>query len=549
MGWSEGDLGKHQILIEDCQGETHPGSLHLGELARHAAIGVFESGCRPANFHVTDICDGWAMGHSGMEYSLLSREVIADMVEIHASVIPWDGMVLISSCDKSIPAHLKAAARVNIPAIHVPGGSMAPGPGQGTTLRCGKQIGHSPKKRGLTDRMIRLTHGPGCGSCQFMGTASTMQILSESLGMALPSSALAPATFAHIDRKAREAGRMITELCELGIKPSDIMTYEAFQNAMVVHAAIGGSTNALLHLPAIAHELEIDLPLEDFDRINRRVPFIADVQPSGRYTTQLVWFAGGVPALQQRLRGFLNLDVLTVTGRHLRKNLAQFRAARWGFEDFLCDYSLSSSDIIRPINRPLGSGSIAILRGNLAPEGAVVKYSSVSREMMQHTGTVAVFNSEEEAVSAVKRGRIGRRSVIVIRYEGPKGSGMPEMLRITEMISLDEKLRKSLVLITDGRFSGGTQGPCIGHVSPEASDGGPIALVENDDIVDVNIPERSLNVVGVQGKRLRSNEVRRIFEERKKGWKPLTRKRAGVRKRFSEGAKPATSASLGAFVE
>ncbi len=549
MDWDEADLKKPQILIEDVFGSSHPGSVHLDRLAQEASIGVFQEGGKPAGFHGTDICDGWAMLHSGMNYILPSREVLCDLVEVHGRVIPWDGIVLLSSCDKSIPAHLMAISRLNIPAIHVPGGSNRIGPNlshsvlvgeTGTKMRRGEDVFHEV-------RNYKLSACPGAGACQFMGTASTMQCMSEALGMAWPGSALTPASLAEIGRLARQAGRQIMDLAKKGIRPSDILTPEAFENAIKIHAAIGGSTNALLHLPAIAHELGINIDAERFDRLNREIPYLTDVQPSGTYLTELFWYAGGVPRVQRELRDFLDLRVLTVTGKTLQQNLR--RLEQEGFfhrgEGYLSNFKLAREEVIRKAKTSKGFGSIAVLRGNLAPEGAVVKHSAVAPEMLTHEGPARVFNREEDALQSILRGRIQPGSVIVIRYEGPRGSGMPEMLATTEALATIPNLHQTAI-VTDGRFSGATRGPCIGHVSPEAARGGPIALVEDGDLIFIDIPNRVLAVSGCAGERMNSQAVKRILAERQKKWKPFPLGQPrGILKRYCQQA---ASAMKGAYL-
>ena len=549
MDWDEADLKKPQILIEDVFGSSHPGSVHLDRLAQEASIGVFQEGGKPAGFHGTDICDGWAMLHSGMNYILPSREVLCDLVEVHGRVIPWDGIVLLSSCDKSIPAHLMAISRLNIPAIHVPGGSNRIGPNlshsvlvgeTATKMRRGEDVSHEV-------RNYKLSACPGAGACQFMGTASTMQCMSEALGMAWPGSALTPASLAEIGRLARQAGRQIMDLAKKGVRPSDILTPEAFENAIKIHAAIGGSTNALLHLPAIAHELGINIDAERFDRLNREIPYLTDVQPSGTYLTELFWYAGGVPRVQMELRDFLDLKVLTVTGKTLQQNLR--RLEQEGFfhrgEGYLSNFKLAREEIIRKARTSKGLGSIAVLRGNLAPEGAVVKHSAVAPEMLTHEGPARVFNREEDALQSILQGRIQPGSVIVIRYEGPRGSGMPEMLATTEALATIPNLNHTAI-VTDGRFSGATRGPCIGHLSPEAARGGPIALVEDGDLIFIDIPNRVLDVSGCAGGKMGSQAVKRILAERQKKWKPFPlRQPRGLLKRYCQQAE---SAMKGAYL-
>jgi dihydroxy-acid dehydratase len=551
MDWTEEDLGKPQIMVDDMWGESHPGSYHLDWLTKEACIGIYESGGKPAQFHVTDICDGWAQGHSGMNYILPARETMTDMVEVHASVIPWDGIVLISSCDKAIPAHLMAAARMNLPTIHVPGGSMVSGPGITTSDLAGPLTARD--KRGLVEknemRNFKLTGCPTCGACQFMGTASTMQCMSEALGMALPGSALMPSTYMEIRRMARMAGKKVMELAERGITPSKIMTQAAFENAIKVHAAIGGSTNALIHMPAIAHEAGLFLDPTLFDKLGQKIKYLTNIQPSGKYVTEMLWFAGGIPMIQWLIKDFLDLDAMTVTGHTLGENLEQLRKEQF-FERglaYLSTYGIEAKEIIRQPEESKKYGAIAVLKGNIAPDGAVVKYAAVVPAMQHHIGKAAVFNSEEAAQQAIIAGEIGQGDVMIIRYEGPKGSGMPEMLMTTDAIVFDERLNGTVALVTDGRFSGATRGPCIGHVSPEAVEGGPIALIENGDIVELDIPSRKLSVIGVNGKKISVEEIAEVFAARKICWKlPQMAPKKGMLKRYTEHA---VSGMAGAYME
>ena len=543
-GWVEDDIGKLQILVEDVYGDSHPGSAHLDAVSRQAVYGVFEEGAFPAQFHVTDICDGCAQGHDGMNMVLASREVICDMLEIHAGFVPWDGMVMSSSCDKSIPAHLKAAARINIPTIFIPGGSMRPGPNQTTSLVAGDISLRQKRKNEITPEEIRnykLTGCPSVGACTFLGTASTMQCMAEALGMALPGNALVPATMRDLTEYSRKAGKQVVRLAKAGITPSMIMTKEAFRNAIVVHSAIGGSTNALIHLPAIAKELGIELDPELFNEINRKIPHIGNVNPSGKHLTESFWFAGGIPMVQVMLKDHLDLDVLTVTGKTLGENLEEIQ--REGFFErnigYLHNYGLEREDVITPVETTKEMGSIAVLKGNLAPEGAVVKYSACEESMRKHQGKAVVFNCEEDAHDAVVEGRINPGEIMIIRYEGPRGSGMPEMLMTTEAIVCDHKLNGKVSLITDGRFSGATRGAAIGHVSPEAAVGGPIAYVETGDIIAYDVYEKTINIVGLCGTPLSPEEVQKGLEERKKT-QPLVKKPyKGVLKRYTDHAESA----------
>ena len=544
-GWDEEDLGKPQILVEDVFGDSHPGSVHLDQLTEQICRGIYEKGGKPGRFHATDLCDGCAQGHDGMNLILASREALADMVELHAGFVPWDGMVLVSSCDKSIPAHLKAMARVNIPAVFVPGGSMRPGPDQTTSLVAGSISLRQKEKDGITAEEIRdykLTGCPSCGACTFLGTASTMQCMAEALGLALPGSALAPATMRDILDYSRRAGRQVLTLAEKNIRPSDILTMAAFRNAIVVHSAIGGSTNATLHLPSIARELGLDLPPEMFDEISRVVPHIGNINPSGEHLTESFWFAGGVPAIQLALRDYLDLNVLTVTGRTLGENLETVE--RSGFfsrnEGYLHNYGLTRDQVILPPEQAKETGSIAVLKGNLAPEGAVVKYSACSEEMRAMKGTARVYDSEEAAHDAVVAGLIHPGEILVIRYEGPRGSGMPEMLMTTEAIVCDRRLNGHVSLVTDGRFSGATRGAAIGHVSPEAAAGGPLAYIRTGDIIEYNIAERTLNVVGTDGRETGAEAASAVLEQRRAAWPlkpPPARK--GILKRYTQFAESA----------
>ncbi len=549
MGWTEEDLEKPNVLIEDVYGDSHPGSVHLDRLAREVTYGVLESGGRPSGFHVTDLCDGIAQGHDGMNYILLSRQVIADMVEVHGNVQPWDGLVLISSCDKSVPAHLIAAARLDLPTIVVPGGTMRPGPFMSDSGRAG-EISLQYKQGKIDDFQVmqyKKTGCPSCGACQFLGTANTMQAMAEALGLALPGSALASSTMIDILQGARQAGQNVLQLKAAGITADDILTAEAFENAIIVHAAIGGSTNAMIHLPAIAEARGLKLDVRKFDELNRVVPHLCDIAPSGRYPAETLWLAGGIPAVQEQLKDFLHLDVLTVTGRTLGENLEMMKAG--GFYErnlgYLANYGLTQDDIIMP-REHCAFGSVAVLEGNLAPEGAVIKYSAVREDMMQHEGPARVFDSEEACQAAVVADDINPGDVMVIRYEGPRGSGMPEMFMTTEAIMNNPRLNTSTVLITDGRYSGATKGPCVGHVSPEAAAGGPIALLEEGDLIRLDIPARSLQIVGITGEAREAAEVSEVLAERRSHWQaPELSGRRGIFKRYTETA---TSGMNGAYM-
>ena len=539
-GFTEEDIHKPQIMVEDVFGDSHPGSIHLNRLTEQVKYGVYQSGGVPCMYHTTDVCDGCAQGHDGMNIVLASREAICDMVEVHASFVPWDGIVLSSSCDKSIPAHLKAIGRMNIPAIFLPGGSMRPGPYMTTSLVAG-ELSLKQRRGQASETEIRdykLTGCPSTGACTFLGTASTMQCMAEALGMALPGSALAPATMRDILDFARHTGTAIMNLVEKGITPAQIMTKEAFENAIIIHSAIGGSTNATLHLPAIAKELGIRLDPELFDEINHKVPHIGNINPSGQHLTECFWFAGGIPYVQLLLKDHLHLDVMTVTGKTLGENLEYLQQSGFftRYLGYLANYHLEREQVILPLDKASETGSIAILKGNLAPEGSVIKYSACVREMLHHVGPARVFNSEEEAHQAVIDGKIQPGDVLVIRYEGPRGSGMPELLMTTEAIVCDERLNGTVALITDGRFSGATRGAAIGHVSPEAARGGMIAFIENGDLIEYDVETRTINLVGIDGEILPLKQVNAILQERSQKFIVPRPPRKGLLKRYTEQA-------------
>lgn len=519
-GWDDIDITKPQILVESVYGDSHPGSVHLNQLMEQVNIGVYESGAKPARFYTTDICDGCAQGHNGMNYILASREAIANMVEIHGNMCSWDGMVLSSSCDKSIPAHLKAIARLNIPAIFVPGGAMRTGPNYTTSIVAGDISLREKRDGAITEREVmdyKLTGCPSVGACSFLGTASTMQCMAEALGLALPGTALAPATMRDILQYSRQAGRKIVELAEKEITPDKILTFEAFKNAIIIHSAIGGSTNAMIHFPSIARELGIEIAPELFDEINHKVPHIGNIYPSGNHVAECFWFAGGIPMVQLMLKDMLNLDVLTVSGKTLGENLEALQKDNW-FErnlGYLANYGLKRENVIIPVEKVKEIGSVAVLKGNIAPEGSVVKYSACGENQREVVNAKArVFNSEEDAYNAVVQSKINPGDVVIIRYEGPRGCGMPEMLATTEAICCDERINGSVSLITDGRFSGGTRGAAIGHVSPEAASGGPIAFIEEGDLVSYSVANRTINMTGIHGKPCTAEEAAEELKKR-----------------------------------
>lgn len=533
-GWSIDDLSKPQIIVESSYGHSHPGSAHLDKLVAEAGKGVNDGGGKAANYYVTDICDGEAQGHDGMNYSLVSREIMAAMIEIHVKATPFDAGIFISSCDKSVPAHLMAIARVDMPSVFIPGGIMKAGPDLLTLEQIGTYSAQFARKEITEEQYMAYKRNacPSCGACSFMGTASTMQIMAEALGIAMPGSALIPTQIHYLRNITRRAGERAIQLAHEGLRPSDIMTPKAFENAIMVHAAIAGSSNSLLHLPAIAHELGIELPAELFDEIHRRIPFLLNIRPSGFWPGEYFWYAGGVPAIMEEIKDFLHLDVLTVTGKTLGENLDAVRQTGFyeGCYKHLPPLRVKASDIIRPLDNPIRpQGAIAILKGNLAPEGAVVKHAAISPKLLQVTLKARVFDCEEDALHAVLGKEIHPGEAVFIRYEGPKGSGMPEMFYTTEAIASDPELIETVALITDGRFSGATRGPAIGHVSPEASEGGPIALVEEGDLIRIDIPARRLDITGVTGIQKSEQEIEAILAERRKHWtKPAPRYNSGI---------------------
>lgn len=524
-GWKVEDLDKMQIFIGSTYGDSHPGSAHLNDFVHLVEESLNKENMKGAKYYTTDMCDGESQGHDGINYSLCSREMIANMIEIQYEATPFDGCIFLSSCDKALPAHLKAIARLNAPSILIPGGVMNAGPHLLTLEQIGKYSAQYQRGEITLDEFNYYKHHacPSCGACSFIGTATTMQIMAEALGLALPGTSLLPATSDALKDVARNVGKYIKNLVEKDIKPSDILTKESFENAIMVHAAIAGSTNSLLHLPAIAHEAGIELTGEDFDRIHRMIPYILNLRPSGFYPAQFYYYAGGTPAIMEAIKDHLHLDVMTVTGKTLRENLADLKNSDYYEKcfSFLKDINVTRKDIIYPVNKPLNKeGAIAVLKGNLAPEGAVVKHSAVPKNMQEAILSARVFDCEEDAIDAILKHRIQKGEAVFIRYEGPKGSGMPEMFYTTEAISSDPELSAAIALLTDGRFSGASKGPAIGHISPEAATGGPIAMVEDGDLIEISVKNRLLNVIGIHGERMPIEEVNKVLEKRKENWKP-----------------------------
>ena len=558
-GWKKEDLGKVQVMVESTYGDSHPGSGHLNILVEEVRKGIEEEGGYGARYYCTDICDGESQGTDGINYSLASREMIANMIEIHANATPFDGGVYLSSCDKGMPGNLIGLARVDIPAVVVPGGTMNAGPEMLTLEQLGM---YSAKfERGEIDEekldWAKCNACPSCGACSFIGTASTMQIMAEALGLALPGSALMPATSPDLLAYAREAGRQAVKLAQMEhMRPSDLVTKESFENAILVHAAISGSTNCLLHIPAIAHEFGIEIDADTFDRMHRGAHYLLNIRPSGDWPAQYFYYAGGVPRVMEEIKSMLHLDVMTVTGKTLGENLEELK--KNGFYQH-CDAILaektagfarpvSREDIIHSFDNAKGTdGSIAILKGNLAPEGSVIKHTACPKTMFHATLRAKPFDSEEECISAVLNKQVQPGDAIFIRYEGPRGSGMPEMFYTGEAICADPKLASSVALITDGRFSGASRGPVIGHVSPEAAVGGPIALVEEGDLIRIDVPNRQLAIVGVNGEEKTPEEMEAILAQRRANWKPKAPKYTkGLLKLYSQHA---VSPMKGAYME
>ncbi len=574
MGWSADDLSKPQILIESTFGDSHPGSAHLDQFVRESARAVNEHGGKAARYFATDMCDGIAQGHDGINYSLPHREAMVDLVEAQANASVYDGGVFIASCDKSVPAMLMSIGRLkDMSAIVVTGGVMEAHtlPKEYTVndpackineLLTLEQIGKFDawEKTGVIPKkqLDYYKHHacPSCGACSFMGTASTMQIMAEALGLMLPGTALMPATAPELKQAAYDAGAQLMKLVESGLRAKDIVTQKSFENAIMVHAAISGSTNATMHLPAIAHEFGFELDADAFDRMHRGAHYLLNIRPSGDWPAQYFYYAGGVPRVMEEIKSMLHLDVLTVTGKTLGENLEDLK--RGGFYEH-CDellqkkahelgLSIARTDIIHSFDHPKGTdGSIAILKGNLAPEGSVIKHTACPKNMFQATLLARPFDSEEECIHAVLNGQVKPGDAIFIRYEGPRGSGMPEMFYTGEAICADPKLASSVALITDGRFSGASRGPVIGHVSPEAAAGGPIALVEEGDLIRIDVPARKLAIVGVNGQPKTPEEMEQILQERRARWQPKPPKyTCGLLKLYSQHA---VSPMKGAYME
>ena len=532
MGYTEEELKRPIIGICNAQNEIIPGHMHLDTIAKAVKYGVLEAGGLPIEFPAIGICDGIAMGHNGMKYPLASRELVADSVEAVANGHAFDGLVLIPKCDKIVPGMLMAAARLNIPTVVVSGGPMLPGRLHGKDISVStvfEAAGRFESGQITKEELCEIEHCacPGCGSCSGLFTANTMNCLTEVLGMGLPGNGTIPAAYngARI-ALAKHAGAAVMDLVKKNVCPRDIMTLKAFKNAITVDMAIGGSSNTALHLPAIAHEAGIDLPLELFDKISKKTPYLTKLSPGGSHHIIDLNEAGGISAVMHELDKLklINKSCLTVTGKTIGQTIKNAEITR--------------PDVIHSVEEPYRkTGGIAVLKGNIAPECSVVKESAVAEEMLKHTGPAKVFNSEDEAIKAICGRKIEKGDVVVIRYEGPKGGpGMREMLNPTSVLA-GMGLDKDVALLTDGRFSGATRGACIGHISPEAREGGNIALIQDGDIIEIDIPNRTLNV------KLTKAEL----DERRKNWVcPPPKVKSGYLARY---AALVTSAATGAVLK
>ena len=527
LGFAQEDLcHKPLIGIVNSFTDINPGHMHLDKLAEAVKEGILQAGGAAVQFNTPAPCDATSCGLEPMKYILPQRDLIADSIEMMVRCNSFDGLVFLSSCDKIVPGQLMAAARLNLPAIFVTGGPSLPAMFFATKDKASQQ---DPTEQfiatGNPDLIPTIygCHGGGAGACSGFGTANTMQAMAEALGLTLPGCSTVLAVDPEKTRYARASGRRIVQMVHEQLTPEKILRKETFENAICVHTAMAGSTNAVIHLCAIAHELGIDIGVSDFERLGKGLPCVCGVVPSGHHSHLDLHRAGGIPALEKRIADYLHKATLTVSGSSLADILDKAK---------ICD-----EEVIRPLNNPFyEGGGLAILRGNLAPDSAVIKASAVNPEMRLHTGPAKVFNSEVEARVGINEGKIEHGDVIVIRYEGPKGGpGMREMLMITKYLVYSGKA-DDVALVTDGRFSGFTAGPAVGHVCPEAADGGPIALVEDGDIITIDIVNRTLTLHV-------SDEV---LAERKKNWVPLKRELSGYLKRYSETV---TAAAEGAWLK
>ena len=531
MGYTEEELKKPLIGVCCAANEIIPGHMHLDTIAQAVKYGILEAGGTPIEFPAIGICDGIAMGHNGMKYPLASRELVADSVEAVANGHAFDALVLIPNCDKIVPGMLMAAARLNIPTVVVSGGPMLPGRLNGKDISVStvfEAAGRFESGQIGKAELSEIEHCacPGCGSCSGLFTANTMNCLTEVLGMGLPGNGTIPAAYnGQRIALAKHAGMAVMNLLEKNIRPRDIMTAKAFENAITVDMAIGGSSNTALHLPAIAHEAGIDLPLELFDKISKKTPYLTKLSPGGSHHIIDLNEAGGISAVMHELDKLklIKKSCMTVTGKTIGQLIKHAEITR--------------PDVIRTVEDPYRkTGGIAVLKGNIAPECSVVKESAVAEEMLVHSGPAKVFNSEDEAIAAICGRKIEKGDVVVIRYEGPKGGpGMREMLNPTSVLA-GMGLDKDVALLTDGRFSGATRGACIGHISPEAREGGNIAFIQDGDIIEIDIPNRTLNV------KLSEEEL----AERKAAWVcPPPKVKSGYLARY---AALVTSAATGAVL-
>ena len=507
LGYTKEEMRKPMIGVVCSYNEIVPGHINLDKIAEAVKMGIAEAGGMPVEFPAIAVCDGIAMGHTGMKYSLVTRDLIADSTECMARAHQFDGLVMIPNCDKNVPGLLMAGARVNIPTVFVSGGPMLAGKVRGEKRSLSSMfeaVGeYEAGKINMEElKLYEENVCPTCGSCSGMYTANSMNCLTEVIGMGLPGNGTIPAVYSARIRLAKMAGYAIMDMIEKNIRPRSIMTEAAFRNALTVDMALGCSTNTMLHLPAIAHECGIELKVENANEISAKTPNLCHLAPAGYAYMEDLNEAGGVYAVMKELskKNLLDLSGITVTGKTMEENIAHARN--------------KDEEIIRPIDKPfMPIGGIAVLKGNLAPDTGVVKRSAVAPEMMVHEGPARVFDCEEDAIAAIKGGKINPGDVVVIRYEGPKGGpGMREMLNPTSAI-VGMGLGSTVALITDGRFSGASRGAAIGHVSPEAAVGGPIALIEEGDIISIDIPNYSLNV------KLSDEEL----EKRRKAWKPKKR--------------------------
>ncbi len=529
MGYTDEEIKRPMIGVVNSGNEIVPGHIDLDKLTRYVKDGVRMAGGTPIEFRTIGLCDGIAMNHEGMKYSLASRELIADSIEVMAKGHPFDGLVFVPNCDKIIPGMMLAAVRLNIPSIIMSGGPMLPGTAQGggnlDLISVFEGVGAVKRGTMTEGQLLDIENSacPGCGSCSGMFTANSMNCMAEVLGLALPGNGTVPAVYAQRFRMAKHAGMQVMDLVEKDIKPLDILTSKSVENAISIDMALGCSSNTVLHLTAVAYEAGLEFDLQLFNTISDKTPHVCSLSPGGPHYMVDLYEAGGVQAVMKELAdaGKFHTDEMTVTGQTVKKNLEKVKVLR--------------RDVIRPLDNPYhASGGLAILKGNLAPNGAVVKQSAVASEMMVHKGPARIFNSEEDSISAIMNNEIKPGDVIVIRYEGPKGGpGMREMLSPTSAVC-GMGLDKEVSLITDGRFSGGTRGACIGHISPEAQEGGPIALLREGDTISINIPEKKINV-------LLSDEE---LQERKKLFQaPPLKIRTGYLSRY---AKIVSSADKGA---